>query len=266
MNKVLLTLLAALALTACTPPPGGYGPPGGSDYGVDDTVKPDTETEAKARVFTELASGYYVRGQYKIVLENLLKAVKAEPRFAPAYNLYGLVYMNLDEYGLAEENFKKALALTPNDSETRNNYGYFLCQRGRYDEGLAELSQAIRNPLYSHIETATLNSGLCGELKGDLELAERNYVRTLKLTPDNGPAMEKLAGVRYKQARYRDAAALLDQLKQLSPRMSADALWLAVRTEHLLGDKNQEQAYIRQLRGDFPDSDYLRKIDAGQFE
>jgi len=77
---------------------------------------------------TQLAGAYYSRGQYKIAIEEANKALSTNPSYAPAYNVLGLVYMNLHEDKLAKENFERALEIEPKDSETHNNFGWFLCQ------------------------------------------------------------------------------------------------------------------------------------------
>jgi len=57
----------------------------------------------RARAFTELASAYYARAQYKVALDELRKAITADNRYGPAYNIYGLIYMELAEDKLAEK-------------------------------------------------------------------------------------------------------------------------------------------------------------------
>ena len=51
----------------------------------------------RARMHTELAGGYYERAQMDIAIEELNVAVATEPGYAPAYNLYGLVYAVLGD-------------------------------------------------------------------------------------------------------------------------------------------------------------------------
>ena len=139
----------------------------------------------RARTFTELAAAYYERAQYKIALDELRKAIAADSGYGPAYNVYGLIYMDLAEDKLAEENFRRAIELNPNDSNARTNFGWFLCTRGQYDAGLAQFTEALNNPLNSQPEKAMTNAGLCAEKRGDLLLAENNLVKALKLQPDN---------------------------------------------------------------------------------
>ncbi len=250
-------IFAAVLLAGCaTPPTNGSGStgPSASSEGLD-----------RARAFTDLAGAYYTRAQYKIALDELRKAITVDKNFGPAYNVYGLIYMELAEDKLAEENFLRAIDLDRNDSEARNSFGWFLCTRGRYDEGLDQFSTAFRNPLYTRPELAMTNAGLCAEKKGDIALAEANLLKSLKLQPDNPNTVLKLAGLNFRMSRLAEAQRLLSRYAELAPP-SAESLWLGVLLERKLGDRAQEAAYGLQLRKLFPDSNEVRRLLGGQFE
>ena len=251
-------ILAAALLAGCAVQPTDSG------SGVGDT-QVDSESRQRARAFTDLANAYFSRAQYKVALDELRKAITADNRFGPAYNIYGLIYMELAEDKLAEENFRRAIELDRSDSETRNNYGWFLCTVGRYDEGLEQFSTALRNPLYAHPEQAMANAGLCAEKKGDLALAEANLLKSLKLQPDNPNTVLKLAGLHFRQGRLMETQRLLGRHAELAPP-TAESLWLGVRLERKLGDRAQEAAYGLQLRKRFPDSNEARLLLTGQYE
>ena len=251
-------VMAAVLLAGCA------GHPAGEGAGVAQT-EADSGSRQRASAFTDLAGAYFSRAQYKVALDELRKAITADSRFGPAYNIYGLIYMELAEDKLAEENFRRAIELDRSDSEARNNFGWFLCTRGRYDEGLEQFSAALRNPLYARPEQAMANAGLCAEKKGDLALAEANLVKSLKLQPDNPSTILKLAGLHFRQGRLVETQRLLGRHAELAPP-SAESLWLGVRLERKLGDRTQEAAYGLQLRKRFPDSNEARLLLAGQYE
>ena len=56
--------------------------------------------------------------------------MQANNSYAPAYNVRGLIRMALHEDEQAEADFRHSLKLEPENSETHNNFGWFLCQRG----------------------------------------------------------------------------------------------------------------------------------------
>lgn len=243
---------------------GCAGQPVDQSSGVANT-QADSDKLQRARAFTDLAGAYYSRAQYKIALDELRKAITADNRYGPAYNVYGLIYMDLDEDKLAEDNFRRAIDLDRNDSEAHNNFGWFLCTRGRYKEGLEQFSAALQNPLYTRPEQAMTNAGLCAEKSGDLGLAEANLVKSLKLQPDNPNTILKLAALNFHQDRLPDAQRLLDRYSELA-KPSAESLWLGVRLQRKLGNRSQEAAYGLQLRKNFPDSNEARLLLAGQYE
>ena len=245
-------VLGAALLAGCATAPGGGTPA-------------DSGDRQRARAFTDLASAYFARAQYKIALDELRKAISADSRYGPAYNVYGQVYMELTEDKLAEENFRRAIDIDRSDSVARNNYGWFLCTRGRYDEGLEQFSQALRNPLYAYPEQAMANAGQCAEKKGDLKAAEANLLKSLKLQPDNPNTVLKLAGLYFRQGRLAEAQRQLARHAELAPP-TAESLWLGVRLERKLGDRAQEAAYGLQLRRRFADSEETRLLLMGQYE
>jgi type IV pilus assembly protein PilF len=256
--KKWIGIVAAALLAGCAIQPKD------GESGVANT-QVDSESRQRARAFTDLAGAYFSRAQYKIALDELRKAITADNRFGPAYNVYGLIYMELAEDKLAEENFRRAIELDASDSEARNNYGWFLCTRGRHNEGLEQFSASLRNPLYARPEQAMANAGLCAEMKGDLVLAEANLTKSLKLQPDNPNTVLKLAGLHFRQGRLMEAQRLLGRHGELAPP-NAESLWMGVRLERKLGDRAQEAAYGLLLRKRFPESPEAQKLLAGQYE
>lgn len=260
MKKVLLLSLIAL-LGGCA------NPPGGSSTTSSPSGKQQSETNAgsRAKAFTDLAGAYFSRGQMKIALDEVRKAIQADNRYGPAYNVLGLIYMELAEDKLAEENFRKAIELDRADSEAHNNYGWFLCTRGRYEEGLAQFTEALRNPLYAQPEQSMTNAGLCSEKKGDAKQAEAYYSKALKLQPDAPLTTIKFAMLKYRTGRFADAQQMLSRYHEIAPPTS-ESLWLGLLLERQIGDKEQAAAYGLQLRKRFPDSEEAQKLMRGQYE
>ena len=178
----------------------------------------------RARMHTDLAGGYYERAQMDIAIDELKLAVAADPGYAPAYNLYGLVYAVLGEDRKAEQSFERALALAPNDSDVHHNWGWYLCQHKREREALAQFEIAVANPLYRTPEIALVNAGRYG-----------------------------IALIAYKEARYDEARKWIRPVMQTTTP-PPEAMYLGLCIERKLGDRQAELSYITQLRNRFPDS------------
>lgn len=144
-----------------------------------------TDPRARAKIHTEPASLYFQDGNLAVALEELGVAIHADPGYAPAYNVRGLVRAYLRELTLAEEDFKKALGLASNDPEINNNYGWFLCENGKPRQAISYFLNAIKNPLYTTPDLAYANAGSCAVKAGDLEGAENYLTTAIRL---NGPA------------------------------------------------------------------------------
>ena len=120
---VAVALLAGCTSSETTPSRKAAGSPACSGANTD-----SLNVHAPLRIWPQLITR---ARQYKIALDELRKAIMADSGYGPAYNVYGLVYMDLAEDKLAEENFRRAIELNPNNSDARTNFGWFLCTRGR---------------------------------------------------------------------------------------------------------------------------------------
>jgi type IV pilus assembly protein PilF len=253
-----LARLAALALLAACATPSDM-PEGGAIVGE------VGDARNRARLHTELAGLYYSRGNMNVALEELRIAVAADPNHAPAYGLYGLVYWELKENKLAEQNFDRALRLAPNEAEINHNYGWFLCQTDREKESIAFFMNAVRNPLYPTPWRSYSVAGLCSLRMKNVKDAEEFFQRALRADPDEPLSLLQLAQIRYRQGRVPEARTMVERHNKLVTP-SAESLWLALRIERKGGQRMQEQSYATQLRRRYPGSDEFRKLQRGEYD
>jgi len=262
MNKTLFAIWMTLLLAGCTATGGGSGQ--GAQQAV--SAQPaESEQQQRAKVHTELGSLYMLDGRSAIALEEARIALSADPNYAPAYNLLGLTHMVLNESRLAEENFQKALRLAPGDPEISNNYGWFLCQNGRENDSIGHFMAAAKNPLYTAPTKPYTNAGICSlRLKND-KLAEDYLLTALRLSPTNTQALFWLADIAYRQGRHSDARQWATDIeKMMEP--TAEVIWLALRIERKLGNREAEARYASQLRRRFPGSPEQRLLSQGQYD
>ena len=254
--------LVAAFLAACTATGGGSGE--GAQPAV--MAQPaSSDQQQRAKTHTELGSLYFLEGSTAIAMEEARLALASDPNYAPAFNLLGMTHMILNEPRLAEENFQKAMRLAPGDPEIRNNYGWFLCQNGRERDSLAHFLSAARNPLYTAPTKAYTNAGICAQKTKDDKAAEDYLLTALRLAPANTLALFSLAELSYRQGRYPAARQWLTDIERiLEP--TAEVLWLALRVERKLGNREAENRYANQLRRRFPGSPEQRLLGQGQFE
>jgi type IV pilus assembly protein PilF len=235
-------------------------PPGYAPSSQEDLVAYD-----RAKIHTELGAQYYGAGQMGVALEEFNTAVAAESRYVPAQYMLGLVYMELKEDARAEQFFKRALELDSGNSEARNNYGWFLCQRGHIEESIKQFMDALKNPLYETPDKPYVNAGICSLKRQDDKSAEEFFLKALKLNPKQPQALLALANLYFRGNDLPNARAqLLPYMKTQTP--SAEALWLGVRIERKLGDKNSLESYAEMLRQRFPLSKEAQALATGHYE
>jgi type IV pilus assembly protein PilF len=239
LSRIAVVCVVAVAMSACASGRGGSA---------------DKSVNASAKVHTELASLYYERIQYGVALAEVDMALQADSNYAPAYGVRGLVHMALREDKEAEEDFKHSLRLEENNSEMRNNYGWFLCQHDREKEGIPQFMAAVKNPLYATPGLAYLNAGLCSRKINDNRNAEEFFQKALLLQPGMPQALYALADLNFANGDYFMAKKYLKELSEKTDDLSAEQLWLAVRIQRKAGDRNAEASYSTQLRKRFPDA------------
>lgn len=207
-----------------------------------------------AKIHTQLAATYYERKQYSVALQEVSVAMQANGNYAPAYTVRGLIRMALHEDDQAEADFRHSLRLEPENSETHNNFGWFLCQRGKEKDSLAQFLEALKNPLYATPEVAYANAGVCALKAGDQQTAEKYLQRALILRPGMPQALYGFAHARFTSGEYASSKSYFSRFQQSAQELSAEELWLAVRIERKMHDRNSEASYALQLRKRYPDS------------
>jgi type IV pilus assembly protein PilF len=229
------------------------------------SAEEQTDARQRAQVHTDLGAAYFGSGQLGVALEELNVAIRADSSFAPAYNMLGLVYMTLRENDKAEENFRRSLSLNGTDSDTNNNFGWFLCQRGKIDDSIRYFMAALKNPLYATPEKSYLNAGICARKKNDDVEAEEFLLTAIKLQPRQPQALFHLADINFKRGSYGESKRFINQLSLIAAP-TAESLWLGIRIERRLGNRSDEASYGLQLRKTFPDSPEAQALRNGKYE
>ncbi len=78
------------------------------------------------------------------VKEAGLLAVAKDERLPEGHGALALAKLHYDwDFAGAEQEFKRALALNPNDADIRHSYAHYLMAMGRMDESAAESRRAV---------------------------------------------------------------------------------------------------------------------------
>ncbi|PHS26856.1 MAG: type IV pilus biogenesis/stability protein PilW [Methylophaga sp.] len=233
--------------------------------GTTTRATPTAAPNLKAAPINAAAGAEYIRlGQYKFALEKLEKALSQDPNLAEAHNIIAVLYQRLAKIEKSEYHFKRAIARVPLYAEAHNNYGVLLCDQGRYNESEKQFLLAISDPLYSNPAQAYENAGLCVDKIPDATLAEAYFRSALQINPNLRKSLFKMADLSYQNIEYIAAKSYIERYRKVS-RWTPQALLIAIKTEHKLGDQDKVASYILLLKAHFPDSDEALEVRQGQY-
>ena len=206
-----------------------------------------------AALNTRLGIGYLREGRNELAYRKLSKALEIQPSYSGAHNAMALLYERLGQPIRAEEHFQRALDTAPQDSAARNNYGGFLCRQNRIDDAITQFNAAIANPLYEAPHRAMTNAGLCLSNTQRKEDAEKYLRRALLLNPKQPSALLAMSELTATSGRQLSARAYLQRYLE-NGEHNSKSLWLGVRIERELGDRNAASSYAMLLKAKYPDA------------
>lgn len=261
--RVFAAVLVALVLASCAAVQGSSGPGGSGADLVTDSDEP--EARRRARIRLELAVGYFEQGQTTVALDELKQALVTDPNFGDAFNLRGLVYMRLNDFRLAEDSFRRAIALNPGDSGAQQNLGWLLCQQNRHGEAAQHFGRALSNPQYVDRPKAFMVQGLCQAKAGQKEQAEASLARSYELDAGNPITGYNLALLLYQRGELARSQFYIRRINN-SELANSESLWLGVKVERRIGNRDAMEQLGGQLRKRFATSPEAALLDRGAFD
>ena len=258
----LFLSLAAAGLSGCANNQSTSGPAAGKSDLVTESDEPESRRRARLRL--ELATGYFEQGQTNVALDELKQALIADPTYVDAYNLRGLVYMRLNDLPLAEDSFKRALAINSRDADVAHNYGWFLCQQARYSESFRLFGQAIANPTYPGQAKSLMTLGICQVRAGQRPEAEQSLTKSYELDAGNPLTGYNLSLLLFERSELVRSQFYIRRLNN-SELANAETLWLGIKIEQKLNNQQVVQQLANQLKRRYGQSREAAAFDRGAF-
>jgi type IV pilus assembly protein PilF len=259
--------MALALMTGCAsqpaPAPGTTTTSGGRTDTITESDEP--EVRKRARIRLELASGYFEQGQTTVALDEIKQSLQTDPTYAEAFSLRGLIYMRLGDMRQAEDSFRRSIALNSRDPNTLHNYGWLMCQQGRYPEANTAFTQAIASPSYADQSKTLMTQGLCQARAGQRAEAERTLARSYELDAGNPITGYNLANLLYQRGDFSKAQFYLRRLNN-SEFANAETLWLGIKVERRLNSREAMDQLADQLRKRFAQSKELAAYNRGAFD
>ncbi|AYQ29750.1 MULTISPECIES: type IV pilus biogenesis/stability protein PilW [unclassified Polaromonas] len=249
-------------LAGCANPQNAPATPGNRNDII--TESDESDTRRRARLRLELATGYFEQGQTNVALDEIKQSLATDPTFAEAYNLRGLVYMRLNDMPMAEDSFRRALALNPRDADVAHNYGWLMCQQGRYADSARFFAQAVANPTYGGTAKTLMTQGVCQVRAGQRAEAEQSFMHSYELDAGNPVTGYNLANLLYERGDFTRAQFYIRRLNN-SDLANAETLWLGIKTEQKLNNRDTVRQLGDQLKKRFAASREAASYEKGAF-
>ncbi|MDE4455096.1 type IV pilus biogenesis/stability protein PilW [Psychrobacter sp. DAB_AL62B] len=218
-----------------------------------------------ARVRTTLAAQYIRKNELDAAQRQLEKALAADSRYAPAYDMMGVLMqqegsrLNLEK---ADQYFKKAIAFDKEFYQANNNYGVYLSQMKRYKEAAAQLEIAGAALGYEGRIGALENLGRTYLQLNDHPAAAKAFLRALEGNRNSIIAHIELVDLLLEQQRVQQAQRLYDETLILvkgvviSPRLLLQGIKLAAAQNNIA----TRQQLAQQLLSAYPLSDEAKQL------
>ncbi len=229
------------------------------------TESDEPESRTRARRHLTLAVLYFNDGKTTIALDALKQSIAADPTWFEAFNLRGLIYMRLNDIPLAEESFRRALALNPKAATVQHNYGRMLCKQSRISEAVSLFSSALANPAYGERAKTWMTQGECQLEAGLRDAAEVSFLKSYELDAGNPFTGYNLALLLYQRGEFLRSQFYTRRLNN-SESANAESLWLGIRVERKLGHRDAVEQLSAQLKKRFPQSREFSAFERSAFD
>lgn len=180
------------------------------------------------------------QGKLNTAEAKLSEAFAANANIPAVWDTQAYLESVTGHFEAAEKDYLKAIKLAPHSGPAHNNYGIFLCQRGRIQHAIQEFITATQEPNYYNTDTAYQNAGLCAMNIDDFENAEYYLKKSLTYNAQLTRSLYTLALIRYYQRDYAGAKYYLSKYEALTPTLPKNAK----KFKHLLHLKHHPFATL----------------------
>jgi tetratricopeptide (TPR) repeat protein len=167
--------------------------------------------------------------RYDDAVQALTEAVDIVPQHVEFLNLRGYALLKAERYDEAARDLVLATRLDPVHERAEGHLHHILAKlvrlafeqgkAGKVDDAIAEYTRVLRmHPRYAH---AFLYRGDAYDRKGQLKLAEQDYLRAIELDPTNIEAYRGLDHVLFRQKRLDEIVELWNGYLRRKPKDAA---------------------------------------------
>jgi type IV pilus assembly protein PilF len=216
------------------------------------SIAPQSDEEV-AIANLNLGVGYLRQGRPELAIDILERALSFNPNLADAHSSIAVAYDQLGDVEEAEEHYRRATELAPENPGVANSYAVFLCRDDRWNDAEEFFLRAAENPRYATPEAALANAGVCARSAGELDKADSYFRAALDRNSTYPDALFHMTDLAYQNENYLQARAFLQRSLESAPD-SPEMFWLCFQIESELDSLSQAESCAIQLREQFPES------------
>lgn len=194
----------------------------------------------------------YEKNEKKQASEWLQKGLSIDPNYALLYVGLGNVHFVSKEYPQAVEMYEKGLSIDNNNPKAQYGLGRAYMALKDYDKALASFSQASKNasPFYA---CPYQGFGNVYRKIGNSTKAEKNYLRVIKLEPNEPQGYYDLAWYYVEVGNYRKAAKYIEDVLELTQERNllCNALALKAFIMVLTGEYEAAEHFLTGIENDY---------------
>jgi len=217
-------------------------------------IENDANNNEIAMTRIQLGLGYLKMGNTSQAKLNLEKAKRFAPKLVQVHTAFAHYYETVGEAELAINAYEQALSISPEDADTLNNYGVFLCRQDRIDDAEKQFLKAIAVPSYILVAKSYENLALC-QLKGQhFDKAEEYLEKAILHSPSSASILLQMVRLQYAKGEYKLAQEYLAKYEKATRRFTPTALALAFKVYEKQKNRRIAKNYAAMLVKMFPNS------------
>ena len=145
----------------------------------------------------------------------LKKVIRMNPELAKAHKDLGIIYLNKRLFDYADEEFKEAMRLQPNDFEIIFEYGNFLYSISKNKEAEVYYAEALE--IEPNNVLALTFMALNKLILNELDESKKYIMKALKNQPNHEYVLFCTGRILYARGEYEDAKTYLIRAVELNP-------------------------------------------------
>ncbi len=170
------------------------------------------DTQEEWRYLYDLGMSSFYAKNYSEAIAYLYRASRVAPEEPKIWNALGVTYMEVEEFGKAEEAFKRVLKLDPDYSEAKMNLGILYFRMKDYRKAISYLKDAVADEMFDKKHIALYHLAKVYKEIGDVE----SYMEYLRKATAYNPlfleAQLELGSAYMDAKRYEEAEKLYKTL------------------------------------------------------